>query len=131
MKNRRALGVSRVGIVAVAMLLVLALAKVSPGLSAGPSSPSPDPLAAEIERWSAFLRSDAASHGIWVRLKPENQPLLARAAQDLVNGRRLLALHRLAMARVALATGAYLSARPAVGGPPPVRPARQRAQLSR
>jgi hypothetical protein len=104
---------NRLGIAAVAMLLVLALARVSPGLSAGPSRPSPDPLAAEIERESAFLRSDAASQGIWAGLKRENQPLLARAAQDLAHGRRLLALHRLAMARVALATGTYLSARPA------------------
>lgn len=62
---------------------------------------------------SAFLRSDAASHGTWVDFKKDNQPLLARAAQDLANGRRLLALHRLAMAEVGLATGAYLSARPA------------------
>src|SRR4029077_16502617 len=62
---------------------------------------------------SAFLRSDAASHGIWAGLKPEVQPLLAHAAQDLTAGRRLLALHRLALAEVSLATGTYLSARPA------------------
>jgi hypothetical protein len=111
MKNRRDRGVYRVGIAAAAMLLVLALARIA--LSAGPSSPPPDPLAAEIERWSAFLRSDAASRGTWIDLKKENQPLLALAAQDLAGGRRLLALHRLATARVALATGAYLGARPA------------------
>src|SRR5947208_10903041 len=93
-----------------AIVLVLALARVSAGLGSGPA---PDPLGAEIERWSAFLRSDAASHGIWAGLKQGNQPLLARAAQDLAQGRRLLALHRLAMAEVGLATGAYLSARPA------------------
>jgi hypothetical protein len=113
MKNGRARSVSWVEIAAVAMLLVLALARVSSSLSAGPTSPPPDPLAAEIERWSAFLRSDAASRGIWADLKQDNQPLLASAARDLANGRRLLALHRLAMARVGLATGAYLSARPA------------------
>ena len=60
-------------IVGIAMLLVLALARVSPGLG------SQDPLAAEIERWSAFLRGDAASHGIWVRLRQGDQPALARA----------------------------------------------------
>jgi hypothetical protein len=113
MKNRRARSAFRMGIAAVAMLLVLALARVSPGLGAGSSGPAPDPLAAEIERGSAFLRSDAASHGIWVRLKREDQPLLARAAQDLAKGRRLLALRRLTVARVSLATGDYLSARPA------------------
>jgi hypothetical protein len=113
MKNRRARSASRLGIAAVAMLVVLALARVSPGLGAGPSGPSPDPLAAEIERWSAFLRSDAASHGFWAGLKRENQPLLARAAQDVAKGRRLLALRRLTVARVSLATGDYLSTRPA------------------
>jgi hypothetical protein len=89
-----------------AMVLVLALAGVS---LAGPA----DPLAAEIERWSAFLRGDAASHGSWAGIRQEDQPLLARAARDLANGRRLLALHRLATAEVGLATGSYLSARPA------------------
>src|SRR5881275_2950737 len=108
MRNGQARSVSWMGIAAVAML-VLALARVFPGLGAGPASPSPDPVAAEIGRWSAFLRSDAASHGTWAGFKKDNQPLLARAAQDLANGRRLLALHRLAMAEVSLATGAYLS----------------------
>ncbi len=113
MKNRRDRGVYRMGIAAAAMLLVLALMRVAPGLGAGPSSPTPDPLAAEIERWSAFLRGGDASHGIGDDLKKENQPLLALAAQDLAGGRRLLALRRLAVARAALATGAYLGGRPA------------------
>ena len=107
MKDGRARSVSWM---AAAVLLSLATARVSPGFSSGPA---PDPLVAEIERWSAFLRSDAASHGVWAGLKRGNQPLLARAAQDLAQGRRLLALHRLTMAEVGLAAGAYLSARPA------------------
>jgi hypothetical protein len=97
----------------IAALLILALARVSPGLGAGPGSPSPDPVAAEIERWSAFLRGDAASHGIWPGFKQNDQPLLALAARDLAQGRRSMALRRLATAEVSLATGAYLSARPA------------------
>lgn len=109
MKSRRTASCTRIA--AAAMLLSLAL--VWDSFGAGPSSPSPDPLAAEIEQWSAFLRSDAASRGIWIGVKKENQPLLALAAQDLAGGRRLLALRRLAVARAALATGAYLSARPA------------------
>ncbi len=103
MKNGRS---RRVSWILAAVLLALALARVS---LAGP----PDPLAAEIERWSAFLRGDAASHGVWAGLRQDNQPLLARAAQDLAKGRRLLALHRLTMAEVGLATGSYLSSRPA------------------
>src|SRR3954462_13555073 len=105
MKNGRARSISWM---AAAMVLVFALARVSFG-----SGPAPDPIAAEIERWSAFLRSDAASHGVWAGLKQGNQPVLARAAQDLAKGRRLLALHRLAMAGASLATGTYLSTRPA------------------
>jgi hypothetical protein len=105
MKNGRARSISWM---TAAMVLVFALARVSFG-----SGPAPDPVAAEIEHWSAFLRSDAASHGVWAGLKQGNQPLLARAAQDLAKGRRLLALHRLAMAEVSLATGTYLSTRPA------------------
>jgi hypothetical protein len=103
MKNGRARILSWI---LAAMVLILALGGIS---LAGP----PDPLAAEIERWSAFLRGDAASHGIWAGIRQEDQPLLARAARDLAQGRRLLALHRLAMAEVGLATGSYLSARPA------------------
>lgn len=107
MKNGRARSISWI---TAAVLLSLAVARVSSGLGAGPS---PDPLAAEIERWSAFLRSDAAAHGVWAGIRQGNQPLLARAARDLGQGRRLLALHRLAIAEVGLATGSYLSARPA------------------
>ena len=95
MKNGRARSISWM---TAAVLLVLALARVSSGLGSGPARP--DPLAAEIERRSAGL-------------KQGDQPVLARAAQDLAKGRRLLALHRLAMAEVSLATGTYLSTRPA------------------
>ncbi len=88
---------------------------VSAMLSVGAGAPGPgqDPLAAEIGHWSAFLRSAAASHGVWAGLKQANQPVLTRAERDLAQGRRLLALHRLALARVDLATGTYLSSRPA------------------
>jgi hypothetical protein len=110
MKKGQARNVSGAGIAAIAMLSILTLAGVSTVLgAAGSSSPSPDPLAAEIERWSAFLRSDAAAKGVWPQLKAGEQPLLAHAAQDLSHGRRLLALHRLALARTDLAIGTYLS----------------------
>jgi hypothetical protein len=72
-----------------------------------------DPLAAEIERWSAFLRSDAASHGIWAEVKQGGLPVLASAGKDLRDGRRLLALHRFAMLKVDLSTAAYVSGGPA------------------
>ncbi len=97
--------------VAAGSLLALSLAVFSPGVRAGQATK--DPLAAEIERWSAFLRTDAASHGIWAEVKPGGLPVLASAEKDLRNGRRLLALHRFAMLRVDLATAAYVSERPA------------------
>ena len=89
---------SRIGsCVAAGSLLALSLAVFSPRLRAGQATK--DSLAAEIERWSAFLRSDAASHGIWAEVKPGGQPALASAEKDLRNGRRLLALRRFAMRR--------------------------------
>lgn len=66
-----------------------------------------DLLAAEIERSSHLLQSKP-------KLKQDNQPVLDRAAGDLRDGRRMLALQRLANLRVNLATAAYLNERPAV-----------------
>src|SRR5437764_534254 len=97
-----------------AALTALSLAVFSPGVRAGQSAgASKDPLAAEIERWSAFLRTDAASRGIWAEVKQGGQPVLAHAEQDLRHGRRLLALHRFAMLKVDLTTATYVSERPA------------------
>ena len=75
-----------------------------------------DPLAAEIERWSAFLQSEAAAGKAWAEVKPAAQPELDRARQSLKDGRRLLALLRLSNVRESLATTAYLSRRPAGQG---------------
>lgn len=72
-----------------------------------------DPLAAEIERWSSFLQSEDASGKAWAEVKPASQPELARAQEDLRDGRRLLALLRLSNVRESLATTVYLSQRPA------------------
>lgn len=65
-----------------------------------------DLLAAEVERSSHLLQSKP-------KLKQDNQPVLDRAAADLRDGRRMLALQRLANLRVNVATAAYLSERPA------------------
>lgn len=72
-----------------------------------------DPLAAEIERWSAFLRDSAADDEISVQVKQSVQPVLARAEEALRDGRRLLALQRLTHVRTGLAAAAYLGERPA------------------
>jgi hypothetical protein len=90
-----------------AALLALLLATLS--AACGAAGETQDPLAVEIERWSAFLGSDAIDG----RFREANQAALARAAEALRNGRRLLALQRLATARLNLATAVYMQERPA------------------
>ena len=59
------------------------------------TEPAPDRLAAEIDRWGAFLRTNAATDETWKQLKEGAEPLMARARSALADGRRLLALQRL------------------------------------
>ena len=105
---RRTRGISRGAPTA---LLALALATWALGL--GRASEAVDPLAAEIERWSAFLRSNPATDEMWTEVKVGSQPLLARAEEALRDGRRLLALLRLASPRPNLSASAYLAERSA------------------
>lgn len=93
-----------------AVLLVVALAMFVGALGAGEAE---DPLAAEIERWSAFVSTNATDDELWKDLKEPSQALLARAREALVGGRRLLALQRLAPAREQLSAWTYVQARPA------------------
>jgi hypothetical protein len=73
----------------------------------------PDPLAAEITRWSAYLRENASKEEMWTQTKEASEPVLRRAEEALRDGRRLLALSRLAAVRVNLAAFEFLSRRPA------------------
>lgn len=75
---------------------------------AGAADQGRDPLAAEIERWSAFVESRPANDS----LRQETGPVLARAEEAMAQGRRLLALQRLAAARAELALAAYMDGRP-------------------
>lgn len=86
------------------ILIVITLAAC-----AGAADQGRDPLAAEIERWSAFLESRPAQD----RLRQETGPVIARAGEALAQGKRLLALQRLAAARADLAVAHYLGGRPA------------------
>jgi hypothetical protein len=72
-----------------------------------------DPLAAEIGRWSAFLRDSTASDENWKQIKETSAPALALTEQALRAGRRLLALQRLTAVRENLAAAAYISERSA------------------
>jgi hypothetical protein len=66
-----------------------------------------DPLAAEIQRWSAFVRDHAGGDETWEQVKASAQPFLARADQALREGRRYAALYRLAAVRVNLSATDY------------------------
>jgi len=85
---------------------LLALA-ANPTLPQGGREPQ-DPLAEEIARWKAFAASGAASGEIWDSVRQGGEPLLVRAEQALANGRRLLALQRLAAAREGFSAARYL-----------------------
>ena len=47
---------------------------------------SPDPLAAEIERWSTFLRNHAPGDESWGQIKGLAEPVLQRAQEALHDG---------------------------------------------
>ena len=56
-----------------------------------------DPLAAEIERWSVYVRETQSADEMWKQVKDSSGPAITRAAEALRDGRRLLARgeHRL------------------------------------
>lgn len=87
-----------------AALLALCLAPLacapSDAGSAARTEPPRDPLTAEAERVSALLKSEPA-------LRKENEPILTRAQEDLRQGRRQLALLRLANLRANISSTRY------------------------
>lgn len=81
-------------------LLALLFSPVSCSRAAD-TAQSQDPLAAEIERSAALLEDSPA------QIRKDNEPILARAEEDLRQGRRQLALLRLANLHGSIATAAY------------------------
>jgi hypothetical protein len=81
--------------------------------AAGTAEKTGDPLAAEIERLSAILRNGTESSEIWNDVKQGSQPALDRAEQALRDGRRLLAIQRLAPPMTNVVGAAYVAERPA------------------
>lgn len=90
---------------------VLALALGLMAASHGKPAAKHDPLAAEIERWSAFLRTHQSSDPDWEQVKGITTPVMADAAAALRGGRRLFALQRLAAARSLLSASQYAGER--------------------
>jgi hypothetical protein len=78
------------------------------GLGAQPPAvPAADPLAAEIERWSASLKTDAAADEMSSQVRKGSLPAMVRTEDALRDGRRSLALLRLSLVRVNLAANRY------------------------
>lgn len=98
-------GSRRVVLAAVALFSVLA------GARAAGATDAPDPIAAELGHWTAFVREHPATGEIWAELKPSMEPLLTRAEEALRAGRRWLALLRVDAAQQELAAVAYLDER--------------------
>lgn len=100
MRNRRSISFG-----AAAALVVLTAAVLA---AAGDRS-ARDPLSAEIERWSRFLETNNSTDEMWAQVKENSGPALARARDALHEGRRLLALQRLAGPRTNLSAASYLN----------------------
>ncbi len=92
--------------------LALALAALAASAAPnGPASARRDPLAAEIERWSTFLRTHKSKSEDWEQVKGITAPVVADAEAALRSGRRLFALQRLASARFLLSASLYADER--------------------
>jgi hypothetical protein len=72
-----------------------------------------DPLAAEIDRWSAYLQANTSTDEGWAQVKGVAGPLIQGAADALRDGRSQLALLRLATVRHYLSADRYLAGLPA------------------
>lgn len=94
---------------ALAALLLSALVSVpASSHEASERQPPQDALGAEIARLKAYLASSTASGEIWDDVRRGSEPMLLRAETALRDGRRLLALQRLAAAREGLSAARYL-----------------------
>ena len=96
---------------AVAPVLALGLLSSLPLATRGAAAP--DRLSTEMDRWAAFLRTNASTDETWKQLKQGVEPLMAKAQSALASGRRRLALQRLLAARAELSAAAYMQAPPA------------------
>lgn len=72
------------------------------------SGQTDDPLGAEIARLQASLASSTAKGELWDDVRRGSEPMLARAETALRDGRRLVALNRLAAAREGLRAAGYV-----------------------
>jgi hypothetical protein len=103
--------VARTGSSAVLLLAALLSAPASSREAAGAEAPD-DPIAVEIARLKASLAASTASGELWDDVRRGSEPMLARAETALRDGRRLVALNRLAAAREGLRAAGYVYSLP-------------------
>jgi hypothetical protein len=89
--------------------LFVTIAAGSPASFAVAAEPPPERIAAEIARWSAFLRTTTSTDETWLQIKSGSEPELARAEQALRDGHPWLALQRLAPVAINLGSFEYVS----------------------
>jgi hypothetical protein len=70
-----------------------------------------DPLTADIRHWAAYLRDNPAQDENWQQVKQVSEPIVQRIERALQDGRRLLALERLAVVRGNLAASEWAAGR--------------------
>jgi hypothetical protein len=77
------------------------------------ASPPADPLAAEVERWSASLREDRSTDDFSKQVKEGATAGMVRIEQAMKDGQRQLALLRMSSVASDVAALRYLKERPA------------------
>ena len=86
----------------------IALLAARAGAPAGP-----DALSTELDRWTAFVRTNASVDEMWKQVKEVSAPVLERARTALASDRRLLATQLVLTARAPLSAAAYMQSPPA------------------
>ena len=76
------------------------------------STRSTDPLEAEIARLSDYLKTNRSTDEMWLQIKESSAPAMARVESAMKDGRRLLALQRLAAVAPNLESAEYLASLP-------------------
>ncbi len=73
------------------------------------SSRAADPLATEVARWSGYLKTNSSTDELWLQIKQGSAPGMERVEAAMKDGRRLLALQRLANVGPNLASAEYVA----------------------
>ena len=95
----------------VAALAALTAAVCASGRAGDLAPARPDPLAAEVARWTAFLDARPADAAPWKDVRRVTGPELARVRDELAADRRLLALLLFSPVHERLAAAAYVEER--------------------